>query len=315
MKNIFTLLFLTLITHSVTAQVTAIPDPAFEQALIDLNIDSDGTVNGQVLTSDVASITSLYISSGYQDYIYDVTGLEAFTALITLKVGGTMIEELDVSTLVNLKSLDCTDNMLTSIDVSNNTLLEYLDISSVGDVLPINSIIEVDLSHNPNIKQLVAVGANHKINLKNGNNNPDMKINISATDVLIGYPPGFINGNTCIEVDDAPLAQNNQYPYSEWIITHNLQTYSFTDLCTLTTPAFTQNQISIYPNPATDVVYINANGNTVSQATLYDISGCVVREYTNVAGAGISISGLQKGMYVIKIESGNNSTTQKILVQ
>lgn len=48
-KYIVPLLFFISITSSYT-QTTAIPDQNFEQALIDLGIDSDATINGQVLT-------------------------------------------------------------------------------------------------------------------------------------------------------------------------------------------------------------------------------------------------------------------------
>src|SRR5690554_3111579 len=44
------------------AQYTLIPDPNFEQALIDLGIDSGGVVNGQVLTSDIETVVALDIS-------------------------------------------------------------------------------------------------------------------------------------------------------------------------------------------------------------------------------------------------------------
>jgi hypothetical protein len=41
------------------AQTTAIPDQNFEQALIDMNIDIDGVINGQVLTSDIDDVIEL----------------------------------------------------------------------------------------------------------------------------------------------------------------------------------------------------------------------------------------------------------------
>jgi hypothetical protein len=44
------------------AQTTNIPDENFEQALIDLNIDSDTNINGQVLTPDIENLTELDFS-------------------------------------------------------------------------------------------------------------------------------------------------------------------------------------------------------------------------------------------------------------
>ncbi|MGE4347393.1 MAG: T9SS C-terminal target domain-containing protein, partial [Flavobacteriaceae bacterium] len=59
MKNILYLLFFIAVSYKVTSQITYIPDQGFEQTLISLNIDSDGIVNGQVLTSDIENITEL----------------------------------------------------------------------------------------------------------------------------------------------------------------------------------------------------------------------------------------------------------------
>src|SRR5690606_15938296 len=148
MKKILYLLFFIMVSYKATAQITYISDPIFEQELITQNIDSDGVVNGQMLTSDALAVTSLtisgVISNGEYVYINDLTGLEDFINLESLIINSTMVEELNVSTLVNLKYLDCVDNMLTSIDVSNNVLLEYLDITSGGDVEPFNNFSKID---------------------------------------------------------------------------------------------------------------------------------------------------------------------------
>jgi len=60
----------------ITAQTTSIPDQNFEQHLINEGIDSDGTINGQVLTSDIAPVLTLNLVN-----INDLTGLENFIAI------------------------------------------------------------------------------------------------------------------------------------------------------------------------------------------------------------------------------------------
>lgn len=204
-----------LFTLTAASQTTAIPDPRFEQVLINLGIDSDAVVNGQLLTADAQAITELTIipetfGNFPDDYIHDLTGIEAFVNLERLTVAFTLITELNVSTMANLKYLNCDSNQLTHIDVSQNTLLEELQASVFGDLEPANSISELDLSHNPHIKNVIAQGGVHYINLKNGNNNEDMIINI-------GFPfPVMLPSSVCIEIDNEELAQANQYPYSEW---------------------------------------------------------------------------------------------------
>src|SRR5690606_26198908 len=148
MKNILYILSFIVVSYKATAQITYIPDQGFEQALIDLEIDSDGIINGQVLTSDVENVTELIIEDG--GIIYSLTGIQDFSSLEKLVVLYTYITELDVSQNLQLKELDCSSNELTSLDVSSNTLLEKLYCGNYGiDVGPFNMIEEIDLSNNP----------------------------------------------------------------------------------------------------------------------------------------------------------------------
>lgn len=316
MKNILYFLFFITVSYKVTAQITYIPDPLFEQELIAQNIDSDGIVNGQILTSDALAITSLtlYYVNAPNEYIEDLTGLEDFVNLESLTVNGTMIEELDISTLVNLKHLVCVDNMLTSIDVSNNVLLEYLDIKSGGDVVPFNNFSEIDLSNNPNIHTLRASGVT-KINLNNNNNSSNMFIFISCA-YCDGYPEDFIIANVCIEIDNTTAAQNNQYPYSEWIIYHSNITYSYTDdveACVLNVNSFKEKKISIYPNPVSDMLYFEATDTIIEKIMVFDLSGRKILEQNQVNN--LQVSDLQKGNYILKIVSDKGIQTEKIIVK
>jgi len=159
MKTIlYTLLFIA-ISYKATAQITLISDPKFEQFLINKEIDSDGVINGQILTSDALAVTKLDITSvnwEYENLIQDVTGLEAFVNLDSLsiqetKVGGDWDNPvtIDISSLINLKYFYSAGNNLTSIDFSNNNLLEVVWLNNGGDVYPIDMIDKIDLSNNP----------------------------------------------------------------------------------------------------------------------------------------------------------------------
>jgi len=317
-KQLLLLLMLLLIGSSASAQITSIPDPNFEQVLIDLGIDTDGVINNQMSTSDAAGILTLAVTS-HDDgttiqFIEDLSGIEAFINLESLRVNVTMIEVLNLSALVKLKYLDCTDNMLSSLDVSNNPALEELIIFRGGDVLPMNSISEIDLSNNPLIHTLTAYGIDY-INLQNGNNNPSMDIDVSAG--TWGMDPEYINGHTCIEVDDEAAAQANMLPYSQWIITHENQSYALVDYCELGNESFTSGSlVSIYPNPTSDLLYFSSpTGNDVEKAVLYDISGRAVKEFSTVSNPQISVAGLAKGVYMIQMFSGNAVQTEKFVVE
>lgn len=99
------------------SQTTLIPDPIFEQALINQSIDSDGVLNGQINTSDAASVTNLFI----QDLgIDDLTGIQAFVSLEHLVCYNNDLTSLDLSQNGNLIYLECNENNLTSLDLSGN---------------------------------------------------------------------------------------------------------------------------------------------------------------------------------------------------
>lgn len=309
------------------AQLTLISDYRFEQALIDLGIDSDLTVNGHILNSDALLVTELIITPFsltnypypapdiYDGMIHNLTGLEAFVNLEKLILNVTMVDNLNVSNLVNLKHLNVVDNMLTSINVSNNSNLEYIKISDWGDVLPMNNISELDFSQNPNIHAIYA-HAVQKINLNNNNNSSNMLISVSC--FCTGNLPDDIVGNVCIKVDNVTLAQNNQAPYSEWTIYHTNISLNFSsDLsqCSLSSSTFNRNKITIYPNPIqTDILYLKSDDNSLFKVEIFDFLGRKIVEKDKVIDR-ISISDLAKGNYLIKILSKNGTQTEKLIVK
>lgn len=134
MKKMYTLLLSIICMYQVHAQYTAIPDPAFEQFLINQTIDSEGTLDGQVLTSDVAMVNSLDISSNTSD----ITGIQDFTALTYLKTSD--LTDLDVSGLIALQELDVSINTgLQTLNVTGCTGLRNLNIK-------LTSLDTIDLS-------------------------------------------------------------------------------------------------------------------------------------------------------------------------
>jgi gliding motility-associated-like protein len=133
-------------------QYTRIPDPNFEQALIDLNIDN-GIIDGQVLTANVTNVKILQIPDRG---ISDLTGIEAFTQLESLNLGiidpndpyrRNKIASLDLSNNILLRHLNCGYNELTTIDLVKNTALETLSIDH-------NKLSSLDVSQNILLKSL-----------------------------------------------------------------------------------------------------------------------------------------------------------------
>lgn len=224
-------------------------------------------------------------------------------------VNNTEIQNLPLSTLSQLKYLNCTHNELSEINVSNNPLLEdFYVMHWVDDWPDENSIDELDLSNNPNLRTLIYRTAGdysyYKINLNNGNNNPEMYVDISMN--LMGPPDPDHTPTACIKVDDPEAAQNNGLPYSEWTFHHQSVNYDFTDDledCVLSVDAFDKPNVTLYPNPARDRIHFE-NINRSYELKLYDLSGKVVLvQKVNNASASANISKLSAGLYLYKLSS------------
>jgi Leucine-rich repeat (LRR) protein len=137
-------LTLALLSFVSYTQTTSIPDSNFEQALITLGIDSDATVNGQVLTADISGVTSLNISN---KIIADLTGIEDFTSLQTFNCSFNSFSTLMLPSGNNLLELVCQGPNITNIDaISTHTALTKIDIK-YGNVTSLNVDAHVNLEY------------------------------------------------------------------------------------------------------------------------------------------------------------------------
>ena len=138
-------------------QLTYVPDDNFEQALI--NLGYDNVLDDYVVTANINVVTSLYF---WVQGISDLTGIENFTALSYLDCSGNLLTNLDVSNNLALTELDCANNLITNLDVSNNTALTHL--FCLG-----NQLTSLDVSNNTALSYLDCSG-NLLTNLDVSNN-------------------------------------------------------------------------------------------------------------------------------------------------
>ncbi len=148
-----------------SGQYTMIPDPNFEQVLIDMNVDD--TLDGRVLTASIDTVRQLQLS--YKN-ISDLTGIQDFSALEVLSAAWTPLTRLEISNLNQLNAvyleysnlnqllitgcpqlevLSCHDNFIDNINITGNTNLKYLYIFN-------NQITQIDLSTNISLVNFIA---------------------------------------------------------------------------------------------------------------------------------------------------------------
>ena len=107
----------------INAQNVNIPDTNFKANLIgNVLINTNGDSEIQVTEASGFSGTILCEN----DSISNLTGIEAFTALTQLNCDNNQLTSLDVSNNTALMEILCDGNQITSLDVSENKELTYL---------------------------------------------------------------------------------------------------------------------------------------------------------------------------------------------
>lgn len=242
-----------------TSYFTQIPDQNFEQKLIDLGIDTDG-LNGKITSSDVSSITDLDLSNSN---IKDLTGIEIFTAL---------------------KNLNCSNNQLTSLDLSKNNKLEILYITG-------NPLVYLNLRNGNNKNLIIASGTGKKT------------INTPATTFL------GLTSLGCIKVDDAAYSNANWSKIKE-------ATTTYSETCTLGIEDSIFDKVTVYPNPTKGELHIN--NVFLDKTTVYNSLGQLVKTFTlNSSNTNntINLSDLPKGVYYVYLINQDSAYTKKIIVK
>ena len=155
MKKLYFLLIL-LVATSLSAQVINFPDPVLKAKLLaasstnniaaianpsSVYVKIDTNNNGEIEQSEATLINRLVISNSG---ISDLTGINFFTGLSSLRCEGNSLTTLDISSLTLIEGLQCQNNQLTSLlfpqispatdrsmnIICNNNALTDIDLSS-----------------------------------------------------------------------------------------------------------------------------------------------------------------------------------------
>ncbi len=194
---------------------TYVPDDAFEQALKELGYDHSGTepLDDYVPTSRINSITNLSIRN---KGISDLTGIEDFVELITLNCENNILTSLNFSNNLALENLICSSNQLSNLEISSNTILRKLEIAdnlfTSINLSPNDSLRTLDCSTN----QLTSLNILNNTHLTSINCSSNQLISVDANngfnDILLSFDLRDNPNLTCILVDDITAAEG----YAGW---------------------------------------------------------------------------------------------------
>lgn len=180
---------LTMTAYAATPAIT-FTDSNFKAALIAGGVDTGG--DGEISDTEAAAVTTLDVSN---KNISSIDGIEYFTSLTKLWLLDNRLTSLDISNNTVLEEFSCANNRLTSLDVSNNPALTVLHCFS-------NQLASLDVSSNQALTVLDC--HNNRLTSFDVSNNPDL--------IKLGC---FNNQLTSLDVSSSPdlnqlACDNNQ---------------------------------------------------------------------------------------------------------
>ena len=307
-------------------QNTTVEDSEFEQALIDLGIDTDGEVNGSVTVENISEITSLDLSS---KGITDLTGIEAFFNLKTLIVNDNELTSLDVSTNTALTYLDCSNNLLTSLDLSNNLSLMDIDVSGnplTSLILPTysppneapdplqteNSMLVTSLANNTLLYLNISNTDLTSIDVSNFESLDSLDVQGSQLDSLdvsgngnLSYLNTTNTALTCIQISQSQL---DNIP-TGWVKDDATSYAVDCQAASGIEDEMLAASIRLYPNPVSDILTIESEIR-LTKVEIYSIVGTKILEIYSDFNA-IPVNDLSNGMYILRIHSKTGFSIKK----
>ena len=266
----------------------------FVQARLDIN--HDGVLSEEEIAATVT------IDCTYRP-IQDLTGIEHFTALKTLKCHNTHLISLDVSKNTALEELDCSETPLTSLNVSKNVNLRSLACMRT-------KLSSLDVSHNVNLKSLnteqtplgtLDVTKNTALEFLNCFGNNLTTIDVSENTALVTL---YCASNQLTEIDVTGNTALQHLDFGQ----NNLTSIDLTRNVNLLTVSYNQNPVTtldVSRNTALKELHC-----TFTPLTSLDISKNTALEKLNCLGVQLTELDVRQNTALTFLECFDNQLTE-----
>ena len=271
-------------------RLTSIPDPFFEQALIDLGLDD--VIDSFVLTANIEHLLNLDVND---KGIIDLTGIRDFTLLQNLDCSNNFLSRLDVSGMINLKQLNCNSNYFLTTDAINPVLDGLLNITGTANLVKLlcssNNLEDLDLALNANLEVLECFDNN--LSALDINNNLQLKVLNASNNSLANLD---FSNNTLLEEINCNSNQIN-----------NLTGFAFTN-STLQFLSINNNQLSeLLTKNYLSLKTLYCSSNTISELLL---NANLSLENLDFSNNIISTIDLTANVSLISLLGSQNQLTQ-----
>jgi hypothetical protein len=254
-------------SFNVHSQNVTVPDPNFKSYLLNTpNINTND--DSEIQVSEAIAYTGAILCS--EKLISNMTGLEAFVNIVHLDCSDNSISTLEVSSNVKMTALICSNNSIKTLDLSENISLGTLDCHQ-------NFLSSLNVANGYNIflRNLTTV------------DNPML---------------------TCIQVDDIEWSVNNWQGIDDiTLFNTNCSNTAVSDL------SANQNKILLFPIPASS--YLNIKSDLqIEKIVIIDVIGNSVKKVIP-AVKKIEVSDLRKGVYFLEIQTVESIILKKFIKQ
>lgn len=162
-------------TEDVKIDETNFPDDTFRDYVKN---NCDKNRDGYLSEEEIKAVTKIDVP---KTLTKDLTGIEYFTELKTLDCSNSFLTTLDVSGCTALTDLDCSSNDLTTLDLSENKALELLWVYG-------NDLTTLDVSQNTVLENLDCSGQSVRLEVER---NPDETWSADLAALVTGWKEHF----------------------------------------------------------------------------------------------------------------------------
>ena len=195
--------------------------------------------------------------------------------------------------------------------------IEY-DSGDIIDIASINPAIAPDLKIYPSL-EMEGIGDCNGFGGSfeyDATNETLTTLNFYAT-LLICDEESIENEYINFFADEMPISYSlrNDFEWNkELVLEHPKLDYLliFNEIPLLSSPDFTISDITVYPNPVSDRLYISSENSVIEKIIVYSINGKILIEKI-VETNSIDVSGLSKGIYFIGLISSEGKSIQKFI--
>lgn len=191
------------------------PDLNFRNWLLNVNNINGYGADGVLTSSELANIIEIDVMS---QNIKSLEGLKYFTSLISLQCHDNKIAELDVSQNTALRHFQCSSNLLKKMDLSQNTQLLTFDChdNQITDLnisqnrilkslyCDNNQLTKLDITQNP-VLSILRCSNNQltKIDLANNSELTNVRMDSQSIDIPLTYSKNSwrSKSNICYQLD------------------------------------------------------------------------------------------------------------------